>query len=122
MLLATHYLDIQGVRIAYATFDGKLVVTSGPVGIRELRSGGDAIAADSDFKAAADAAGYDGNTAALFYVNLQDVLPLINTFAGLAGQPLPDEVRANLEPLRSFFVQGASDGDLARFSVFLGVS
>lgn len=118
----THYLDIRGVRIGYAAFDGKLVVTSGPAGLRELRSGGDAIGADSDFEAAAGAAGYDGDTAGLLYVNLQDVLPLVDTFAGLAGQPLPAETRANLEPLRSFFLQSGVDGGLARFSAFLGVS
>ena len=120
--IEAHYLDVQGIKISYATFDGKLVVTSGAFGIRELRDGGDSIADDSAFKAAADAAGYDGDTAGLFYVNLEDVLPLVDTIAGLASQPLPDDVRANLEPLRSFFVQGSADGDLARFSVFLGVS
>lgn len=120
--LATHYIDIQGVRIGYATFDGKLVVTSGPAGIRELRSGGDAISSDSSFKAAAKAAGYDGDTAGLFYVSLEDVLPLVDTFSGLSGQPLPADARANLEPLRSLFVQGSADGGVARFSAFLGIS
>lgn len=120
--IVAHYLDVQGVKISYATFDGKLVITSGAFGIRELRNGGDAIADDSAFKAAAGAAGYDGDTAGLFYLNLADVLPLVDSIAGLAGQPLPDEVRANLEPLRSFFAQSSADGDLTRFSVYLGVS
>jgi len=116
-----HYVDVQGIKITYATFDGKLVLTSGPFGIRDLRAGGDSIADDSAFKAAAGAAGYDGETAGLVYVNLADVLPLVDSIASLAGQPLPDEVRANLEPLQSFFVQSSADGGLARFSVFLGV-
>lgn len=116
------YIDIQGVRVSYAAFDGKLVLTSGPFGIRELRDGGDSIADDSAFKDAAGAAGYEGSTAGLVYVSLEDVLPLADSLAGLGGQPLPDEVRANLEPLRSFFLQGDADGDLTRFSAFLGVA
>jgi len=116
------YIDIQGVRVSYAAFDGKLVLTSGPFGIRELRDGGDSIADDSAFKDAAGAAGYEGSTAGLVYVSLEDVLPLVDSLAGLSGQPLPDEARANLEPLRSFFLQGDADGDLTRFSAFLGVS
>ena len=120
--IEARYVDIQGVRISYATFDGKLVLTSGPFGIRELRDGGDSIADDSAFKNAADAAGYDGDTAGLVYVNLEDVLPLVDSLSALGGQPLPDEVRANLEPLRSFFLQSGADGGLARFSAFLGVS
>lgn len=117
-----HYLDVQGIKIAYATFDGKLVLTSGAFGIRELRDGGDSIADDSAFKAAAAAAGYDGETAGLVYVSLEDVLPLVDSLSGFSGQPLPNGARANLEPLRSFFLQSGADGDLARFSAFLGVS
>lgn len=120
--IAARYFEVQGVKISYATFDGMLVLTSGAFGIRELRDGGDSIADDSAFKDAADAAGYNGDTAGLVYVNLQDVLPLVDSLSGLSGQPIPDEARANLEPLRSFFLQSGADGDLARFSAFLGVS
>jgi hypothetical protein len=114
-------VDIQGIRISYTTFDGLLVLTSGPTGIRDAREDGDKLSGDDRFTAAREAAGMGDETNGFLYVDLKDAIPLIESFAGLAGEQVPSEVSANLAPLESFLVYAAQDGDVLRFGGILGI-
>jgi len=110
------YLEIEGVRVQLASVDGTVIVTTGIAGIRDFRADDDKLTGSDEFESAADAAGFEEHTNGLFYVNFAEALPVIEGLAGLAGEPLPTEVRENLEPLRTLFVHGhAADGEV-RFS------
>jgi hypothetical protein len=119
--VSAKYLEIQGVRVTYATFDGLLFVTSGPNGIAEFRSEGDKIGDDDAFTRTKEAAGLGDQTSGFFYVNLQDAIGLIQGFAGIAGESVPPDVAANLAPLDTLLVQGSRDGDEATFAGFVGI-
>ena len=117
----THYLDVQGVRITYATFDGLLFVTSGPNGLAEFRGGGEKLADDDAYNGAKEAAGMGDETSGFAYVNLRDAIGLIQGFAGIAGQSVPPDVSANLAPLDTLLVHSSRDGDEIDFTGFLGI-
>jgi hypothetical protein len=55
------------------------------------------------------------------YVDLKNAIPLIEGFAGLAGQKLPAQVTANLVPLRSFLAWSAGSGNSRTFDAFLEI-
>jgi hypothetical protein len=120
--LTVKYVDVQGVRISYTTFDGLLALTSGPAGIRDARGDDGKLPGDERFEAAKEAAGLGDETAGFVYVDLKDAIPLLEGFAGLADEEIPPEVSANLAPLEAFLVQASQDGDEIRFGGFLGIS
>jgi Protein of unknown function (DUF3352) len=115
------FVQVQGVRILYAAFDGMLVVTSGQRAIQEIRSDDDKLADDEAFSSAKEAAGMEDSTSGFMYVNLRDAIPLLQGFAGLAGEEVPPDVSSNLDPLDSLLVDSAKEGDELRFSAFLGL-
>jgi Protein of unknown function (DUF3352) len=116
------YVEIQGIRISYGAFDGIVAVTSGAAGIRDAQAGGDKLPDDDRFKAAKEAAGMGDTTNGFFYVDLKDSIPLITGLAGVAGADVPLEVTENLEPLESFFVYSALDGDVVKFGGHVGIA
>jgi hypothetical protein len=107
------YVEIEGIRIQFASVDGIVLVTSGIAGIRDFRGDGDKLTGSDAYEEAAEDAGLGDLTNGLFYVNFAEALPVIEGVAGLAGEPLPAELRENLEPLESLFVHGTlEDGEL----------
>jgi hypothetical protein len=107
------YVELEGVRIQFANVDGTLVVTTGVAGIRDFGEDGDKLTGSDAYEEAAEAAGLGDRTNGLVYVNFAEALPVIEGLAGLSGQPLPAEVRENLEPLESLFFHGTvEDGEL----------
>ncbi|MGH3132059.1 MAG: hypothetical protein ACRDNX_14695, partial [Gaiellaceae bacterium] len=70
---------------------------------------------------ASEAAGLGDSTSGFVYVDLAEAVPLLEGFAGLAGEPLSPELSDNLEPLESVLVHASKDGNDIRFSGFLGV-
>jgi Protein of unknown function (DUF3352) len=114
-------LTIRNIPIYYAAVDGKLVVTNSEAGITGLSSSGDKLADDPVFKAASDAAGLPSDTTGLFYVNIKDTVPLIDSFASIAGQSLPPQATSNLEHVTSFIAYGSASGDTNTFKAFLEI-
>ena len=119
--VAAQKLNLGSFAIYTAVFDGKLVVTSAPGGITGLKGGGAKLADDAAFKSAAKSAGMPDATTGFAYVNVKDSVPLIDGIAQLAGKPLPAQVRANLEPVRSFLMFASAAKDDAAFGAFLQV-
>lgn len=122
-------VDIEGVEarevpiqppfaLYYATFDGKLVITSARSGISDLRGDHDRFADEEGFAQAKDRAGLPDETTGFAYVNLEEVVPLV---LGFAGGEVPPEVGANTDPLRSLVAWGTADGRKATFSLFVGI-
>jgi hypothetical protein len=114
-------LTLRQFAIRYASFDGRLLFTSGSSGIRDYRGGGAKLSDDQLFKDAKSGAGVPDKTGGLVYVNLKDLIPVIENFATTAGTNLPPDARDNLEPLRSFVSYGATEGDVSKFSAFLEI-
>jgi len=117
----TKFLQVQGVRITYAVFDGLAVVTSVPTAIRDLRSDDAKLGDDDAFQRAKEASGLGDSTSGFFYGNLAESIPLIQGFAGLAGEDIPPDVNANLAPLDTILFHASKDGDDYRFTGFLGL-
>ena len=114
-------LTFPNFAVHYAGFDGRILITNGPTGIRDYRAGGDKLTGDSVFKDATDAAGMPDQTSGLVYVNLKDAIPLVENFATTAGESIPPQVADNLRPLRSFVAYGSGDKNLSKFTAFLQI-
>ncbi|HEY6655141.1 MAG TPA: DUF3352 domain-containing protein [Solirubrobacterales bacterium] len=84
--VAVHSLLVSPtINLSYAIFDGKLVVSTQPEGISQVRSSGDDLAGTSAFKDATDR--LPDRVSALVFLNLDEVLGLAQR-AGLADNPL----------------------------------
>jgi Protein of unknown function (DUF3352) len=106
--------------IHYGSVGGKIVITSGLSGIADFGQG-DHLADSADFKEAKDAAGMPDSTGGVVYIDLKDALPLIEGFAGLAGQSVPSSTTENLRPLRSFLAWTTVSGETRTFDAFLEI-
>jgi hypothetical protein len=116
-------VGFQGFSIRYAAFDGKVVVTTGAQSIEEIRSGGPRLADDDAFKSARDAAGMPDETAGFFWLDFEDGLPLVFGLAEASGDSdeIPQEIRRNLEPLRSLVAWADSEGRTSSAELFLAI-
>lgn len=112
-------IPVQGINISYAVDKGRIIVTDLPSGAAKLGAGGDSMADDPDFKAAAEAAGLPDETTGFAYVNVADALSILDT---LASENVPADVRANLRPLQTLLLFGAKEGDKATVGGFLGIA
>ena len=101
--------------------DGKIVITNSAAGISGVGSPSQSLADSADFKEAVDAAGLPDSNGGFFYFDLKNTIPLIEGFAGLAGQQIPAQVSENLRPLRSFLSWSAGSGDSRTFDAFLEI-
>jgi hypothetical protein len=113
-------IDFGQFAVHYAALDGKVLITSGATGIADYGNGAK-LTDSADFKDAKAAAGMPDSTGGVFYVDLKTAIPLIESFAGLAGESPPEEVTANLRPLRSFLSWNAGSGDTRTFEAFLEI-
>jgi hypothetical protein len=115
------YVEIEGVRVQFAALDATVIVTTGIAGLRDFREDGDKLTGTEAFADAADAAGFEGRTNGVVYVNFVEALPVFEGLAGLGGETLPTEVRENLEPLESLFLHGHVDDGELRFGGILKI-
>jgi len=114
-------LTVRGVPIYYAAVDGKVVVTDSEAGITGLASGSPNLSDDPVYKEATSTAGVPSQTTGMLYVNVKDTVPLVDSFATLAGQSLPPRVTSNLEHVRSLVAYGTRSGDTDTFKAFLEI-
>jgi hypothetical protein len=112
---------IEGFPITYAAFDGRVIVTTRPGAISDVRAGGDSLADDDDFKTAKDEAGMGDATFGFVYLNIQELAALVEGFAGAAGEQIPPEVDRNLEPLGAFVFYGSGEAEDLKLSAFLSI-
>lgn len=112
---------LDGFPITYASFDGKVIVTSRPGAIADVRDGGDSLADDPDFKQAAEDAKMGDATFGFVYLDLQQLGGLFEGFAGMAGESVPPEVARNLEPLGSLVLHSGGKPEDLKVSAFLAI-
>ncbi|MGH2963011.1 MAG: DUF3352 domain-containing protein [Solirubrobacterales bacterium] len=83
--VTAHSLRISPtVELTYAVVDGRLVVSSDPLGVRQVRSGGSSLEDSDRFESATE--GFPGDLSALLYLNLGDLVTLAES-AGLGADP-----------------------------------
>jgi hypothetical protein len=114
-------LNFGQFSVLYAAFDGRLVVTTQADGIADLRGDGDKLVDEGRYEDALDAAGLEPDEEVVLYVDLQKASDIAAQLADLAEEPLPDDVRANLEPLRSLIAGGQFGKEDSTFDLFLQV-
>jgi hypothetical protein len=113
---------IEGFPITYAAFDGRVIVTSRPGAISDVREeGGDSLADDDGFKKAKEAADMGDETFGFIYVNIEEVAALVEGFAGAAGEEIPPEVGRNLEPLGALIFHASGEPEDLKLSAFLSI-
>jgi DNA-binding transcriptional ArsR family regulator len=118
--LEVSMLDIEGVMIRYARLDADtIVVTTSEVALTSLAGGGGAKLVDSEgYRRAAQDVGLEERTKGFVYVDVDGLLPLIES---LAGESVPAELREGFEAVDSLIFQTSGDGDTTRVTGFVRV-
>jgi len=114
-------VDLGNFAIHYGAADGKVLLTSGLHGIADYGTSGDRFPDSADFKEAKDAAGMPDSTGGFAYIDVKDVLPLLEGLAALSGKSLPSDLPENLQPLRSFLAWSEGGPDSRTYDAFLQI-
>jgi len=104
------------VNLSYAVFDGKLVVSTDPAGVVQVRSGAGGLAGSSAFNAATDE--LPDRVSALVFLNLDELLGLAEQ-AGLAEDPLYASLSDDISQVRSLGLAVNADDDQLKSELFL---
>jgi Protein of unknown function (DUF3352) len=106
------------VDLSYAVFDGKLVISTQPDGIEQVRSGGESLAGSGAYEDAVDR--LPDRVSALVFLNLDEVFGLAQQ-AGLATDPLYASLSEDISRVGSLglAVRG-SEGEV-RSELFLAI-
>ncbi len=108
----------QSVNLSYAIFDGKLVVSTQPEGIAQVRSGGDNLAGTGAYQAATDP--LPDRMSALVFLNLDEVLGLAQE-AGLAEDPLYASLSEDISHVQSLGLAVRGSDEELRSELFLAI-
>jgi hypothetical protein len=111
----------EGITITYAAFDGKVIVTTRPGAIADVRAGGDSLADDSTFQDAKKDADLGDSTFGFLYLDVPELVELVEGYAALSGEDVPPEVTRNLEPLGTFLLQAGGEPEDLKLSAFLAI-
>ena len=115
-------LRVGPVTILYGAGDGRLVVTTAASGFESLSGDGGSLEDDEAFRDARDAAGIGDDAEVYAYVDLDRVVELLTAVAAFSEESVPDEVRANLEPLDTVVAWGdLGDPNEPEAGVFLAI-
>jgi hypothetical protein len=114
-----HSLQISPtVDLSYAIFDGKLVVSTQPEGISQVRSSGDNLAGTGAYEAATDR--LPESVSALVFLNLGEVLGLAQR-AGLAEDPLFASLSEDISHIQSLGLAVRGSDEELKSDLFLAI-
>jgi hypothetical protein len=106
------------VNLSYAIFDRKLVVSTDPAGISQVRAGSEPLADSGAFEKAT--AELPGDPSALVFLNLDELLGLAEQ-AGLAEDPLYASFRDDIAKLQSVALSVIGEETTIRSELFLAI-
>jgi hypothetical protein len=106
------------VDLSYAIFDGKLVISTQPQGISQVRSSGDNLADTSAFEDATER--LPDRVSALVFLNLDEVLGLAQQ-AGLAENPLYASLSEDISRVGSLGLAVRGSDDELQSELFLAI-
>jgi hypothetical protein len=106
------------VDLSYGIFDGKLVISTQPQGISQVRASGDNLASTSAFEDATDR--LPDRVSALVFLNLDEVLGLAQR-AGLAENPLYASLSEDISRIGSLGLAVRGSEDELQSELFLAI-
>jgi hypothetical protein len=117
--VTVHSLEVSPtINLSYAIFDGKLVVSTQPEGVSQVRSSGDTLAGTSAFKDATDP--LPDRVSALVFLNLDEVVGLAQR-AGLADNPLYASLSEDISRVGSLGLAVNGSDDELQSELFLAI-
>jgi uncharacterized protein DUF3352 len=118
--VAVHSVQISpSVDLSYAIFDGKLVISTQPEGISQVRSSGDNLAGTGAYDAATGR--LPDRVSALVFLNLDEVLGLAQQ-AGLAEDPLFASLSEDISHVQSLGLAVRGSDEELRSELFLAIN
>jgi hypothetical protein len=118
--LTLYELTVEGMTVTYARLDDSVIVTTGPSGIADFLGDGPKLVDDGAFTSAAERVELGDRTRGFAYVDIDGLVPLIESLAG--PEAVPAEAKDVLGVLDSLILQGSGDGDTTTLSGFLRVT
>ena len=110
-------VDADGATVRYARLDDQtVIVTTGVTGIRDLAADGDKLASSDAYRRAADAVGLGDRTGGFLYVDVDGLLPLVDS---LAGGALSADDREQIQKLDAFVLEASRGGETTTLTGFL---
>jgi hypothetical protein len=106
------------VNLSYAIFDGKLVISTDPAGIEQVRAGGDDLAGTAAYERTVDE--LPDEVSALVFLNLDEVVGLA-TQAGLAEDPLYAALSDDISKIGSIGLSVKGGDDQLDSELFLAL-
>jgi hypothetical protein len=117
--VAVHSVQVSPtVDLSYAIFDGKLVISTQPEGIAQVRSSGDNLAGTGAYQAATDP--LPDRVSALVFLNLDEVSGLAEK-AGLAENPLFASLSEDISHVQSLGLAVRGSDEELRSELFLAI-
>lgn len=111
-------LEIEDVTVKYGRADDRtIVVTTGNSAFSTLTSDGAKLVDADAYKRASEDVGLEGLTRGFVYVDIDGLLPLIQSVAG--DEAVPSEVRDGIEAFDSFILEAGGEGDTTTVRGFL---
>ena len=112
-------LVVEDVTVRYARLDADtIVVTTGEDALALLAGTGPKLVDSEGYLRAAEDVGLGDRTKGFIYVDVDGMLPLIES---LAGESIPPDVRDGVAAVDSLIFQTSGDGDSTRVSGFVRV-
>jgi Protein of unknown function (DUF3352) len=117
--VAIHSIQISpSVDLSYGIFDGKLVISTRPEGVSQVRSSGESLADTSAYEDATDR--LPDKVSALVFLNLDEVLGLAQR-AGLADNPLYASLSEDISRVGSLGLAVRGSEDELQSELFLAI-
>lgn len=117
--VAVHSVQVSpSVDLSYAIFDGKLVISTQPEGISQVRSSGDSLGGTGAYGAATEH--LPDRVSALVFLNLDEVLGLAEQ-AGLAEDPLFASISEDISHVQSLGLAVRGSDEELRSELFLAI-
>ena len=114
-------LEIEDVTVKYGRADDRtVVVTTGNSAFSTLTSDGAKLVDADAYKRASEDVGLEGLTKGFVYVDIDGLLPLIQSVAG--DDAVPPEVRDAIESFDSFILEAGGEGETTTVRGFLRVN
>jgi hypothetical protein len=114
-------IDVSGMSVYVAVFDGKLVTTNSRSALEKMQGSGPKLADDSAYKTAVAQAGVPEETSGFVYADTKEALEYAFSYAEALGATVPPVAKENTAPLRGLLLYGSKDGGDLTLTGFLGI-
>ena len=105
------------VALTYGELDERLVLTTAA----RLEAPDESLTESEAFERARDAAEMPDEPQAFLFLNLERLVPLVETLLGFSGEDVPEEFSRNVRPLTSLLVFASGDAEQIDFAFFVEI-